>query len=305
MPPDAIEVRSLSKTYDGLFGRNKQRALRDVSFTVPRGAAFGLIGLNGAGKTTLVKALLDVVRPTSGNVLVLGGSPADPKVRARIGYLPERLYLPPRWKPSEVLASVARLRGIDRAEAEIRRQLGRVGLGPATERPVGDFSKGMKQRLGLAVALLGAPELLILDEPSDGIDPVGRVEIRAILKEEVARGATILLNSHLLSETERICERIAVLADGRLLTQGALRELCGSPTAYKLRFSRALSEEAAAALGVTLSEEPGAYRCEAKDPALLNALIDEARRRGAEFVELRPDMRSLEDLLQSLLGKPS
>lgn len=302
---DAIEVRSLSKTYVGLFGRNEQQALRDVSFTVPSGAAFGLIGLNGAGKTTLVKALLDVVRPSSGTVRVLGGAPADPKVRARVGYLPERLYLPPRWKPREVLASVARLRGIERADAEIRRQLGRVGLGPTTERPVGDFSKGMKQRLGLAVALLGAPELLILDEPSDGIDPVGRVEIRTILKEEVARGATILLNSHLLSETERICERIAVLADGKLLTQGSLRELCGSPTAYKMRFSRPLSDETVAALGVTSADEPGTYRCEAKDSTLLNAVIDEARRRGAEFVELRPDMRSLEDLLHGLLGKPS
>jgi len=296
-------VRSLSKTYEGFFGRNKQRALREVSLVVPRGAAFGLIGLNGAGKTTLVKLLLDVVRPSSGSVRVLGGAPADPKVRARIGYLPERLYLPPRWKPSEVLASVARLRDIDRADAEIRRQLGRVGLGPATERPVGDFSKGMKQRLGLAVALLGAPELLILDEPSDGIDPVGRVEIRAILREEVARGATILLNSHLLSETERICERIAVLADGSLLTQGSLRELCGSPTAYKVRFSRPLSEEVAAAIRATPAEEPGTYRCEAKDAAALNALIDEARRRGAEFVELRPDLKSLEDLLQDLLRK--
>lgn len=302
---DAIEVRSLSKTYVGLFGRNEQQALRDVSFTVPSGGAFGLIGLNGAGKTTLVKALLDVVRPSSGTVRVLGGAPADPSVRARVGYLPERLYLPPRWKPTEVLASVARLRGIERADAEIRRQLGRVGLGPTTERAVGDFSKGMKQRLGLAVALLGAPELLILDEPSDGIDPVGRVEIRAILKEEVARGATILLNSHLLSETERICERIAVLADGKLLTQGSLRELCGSPTAYKMSFSRALSDEAMAALGVTRTEEPSSYRCEANDATRLNAVIDEARRRGAELVELRPDMRSLEDLLQGLLSKPS
>jgi ABC-2 type transport system ATP-binding protein len=302
---DAIEVRSLSKTYGGLFGRNGQQALRDVGLTVPSGAAFGLIGLNGAGKTTLVKLLLDVVRPTSGSVRVLGGAPADPKIRARIGYLPERLYLPPRWKPSEVLASVARLRRIDRSDLEIRRQLGRVGLGPATERPVGDFSKGMKQRLGLAVALLGAPELLILDEPSDGIDPLGRIEIRAILREEVARGATILLNSHLLSETERICERIAVLADGRLLTQGSLRELCGSPSAYRLRFSRALSDEAVSALGVRLAEEPGTYLCEATDAAALNALIDEARRRGAELVELRPEMTSLEDILQGLLGKRS
>jgi ABC-2 type transport system ATP-binding protein len=302
---DAIDVRSLSKTYGGVFGRNSQHALRDVSLSVPSGAAFGLIGLNGAGKTTLVKLLLDVVRPTSGSIRVLGGAPADPKVRARIGYLPERLYLPPRWKPSEVLASVARLRGIRRPDPEIRRQLGRVGLGPATERPVGDFSKGMKQRLGLAVALLGAPELLILDEPSDGIDPVGRIEIRAILREEVSRGATILLNSHLLSETERICERIAVLADGKLLTQGSLRELCGSPTAYRLRFSRALSDEAVSALDVKLAEEPGTYLCEAKDAAALNALIDEARRRGAELVELRPDTASLEDILQGLLGKPS
>jgi ABC-2 type transport system ATP-binding protein len=298
---DAIDVRSLSKTYRGLFGRPKHEALRGVDLTIPRGAAFGLIGLNGAGKTTLVKALLDVVRPSSGSLRVLGGSPSDPSVRARIGYLPERLYLPPRWKPSEVLASVARLRKIDDAVGEIRRQLGRVGLGPTTERAVGDFSKGMKQRLGLAVALLGAPDLLILDEPSDGIDPIGRVEIRTILREEIERGATVLLNSHLLSETERICERVGVLSDGRLLAQGPLRELCGSPTTHKVRFAKPLSDDAVAALGF-VADGAGAYRCEAKDPTALNAILDEARRRGSELVELGRDLRSLEDLLRELLG---
>lgn len=301
---DAIQLRALTKTYRGLFGGPKHEALRQVDLTIACGSAFGLIGLNGAGKTTLVKTLLDVVRPTSGSVRVLDGHPEDPAVRARIGYLPERLYLPPRWKPSEVLGSVARLRGIRSADAEVRRQLGRVGLGPATERAVGDFSKGMKQRLGLAVALLGAPELLILDEPSDGIDPIGRVEIRTILREEIERGATVLLNSHLLSETERICERIGVLSNGKLLAEGSLRELCGSPTSHKLRFAKPLSADTVAALGLTLGET-GAYRCDAKDSTALNAVIDAARRQGAELVELGPDLRDLEELLRDLLKNAS
>jgi ABC-2 type transport system ATP-binding protein len=194
------------------------------------------------------------------------------------------------------------MRRIDAAGGEIQRQLGRVGLGPAAERAVGDFSKGMKQRLGLAVALLGAPDLLILDEPSDGIDPIGRVEIRAILREELQRGATVLLNSHLLSETERICERIGVLSDGKLLAQGSLRELCGSPTTHKLRFAKPLGDETVAALHLA-ADGAGGYRVEAQDPAALNLVIDEVRRRGAELVELGPDLRDLEDVLRDLLGR--
>src|SRR5262245_38165683 len=199
----AIEAQNLSKTYRGLFQRGGQQALAGLDLAVPKGAAFGLIGQNGAGKTTFIKTILGVVRPTSGVVRALGGSPEDPKIRARIGYLPERLHLPNSFTPPAFLASVARLKGLTSFDNVIRRELARVGLAQDAERRIGGFSKGMRQRLGLAAALLGAPDLLVLDEPTDGIDPLGRAEVRRILAEERARGATLFLNSHLLSETER------------------------------------------------------------------------------------------------------
>ena len=213
----AAQTERLKKTYFVGFRKQGVQALAGVDLEVPRGTAFGLIGLNGAGKTTLIKILLGIVRPTEGSVGLLGGVPSDPKMRARVGYLPERLLLPSSFRPHAFLASVARLKAIRGAEREIDRQLTRVGLWAERGRAIGGFSKGMKQRLGLAAAMLGEPELLVLDEPSDGVDPLGRVEIRKILAEERARGATLLLNSHLLSETERICDRIAILSEGKIL----------------------------------------------------------------------------------------
>ncbi|MBM4363036.1 MAG: ABC transporter ATP-binding protein [Deltaproteobacteria bacterium] len=299
---NAVSVSGLVKVYGGALGRGGHRALDGVSLTIPRRTAFGLVGPNGAGKTTLVKALLDIVRPSDGRVELFGVPPSDPRVRARVGYLPERLHLPPRWTASAFLASVGRLRGVPKRAEAVARELARVGLGGVGARPVGDFSKGMKQRLGLAAALLGRPELLILDEPTDGIDPLGRVEVRGILREELARGATVLLNSHLLSETERVCDHVGILAGGRVLASGPLRELCGSSSAYRIRLAAPLEADVEKELGLSRAEEPGVVRAEAATPALLNALIDRLRARGAELVELRPDLRTLEELLAELVG---
>lgn len=193
----AIDARAVTKVYSGWLGAGERQALGGLSLEVPRGIAFGLIGQNGAGKTTFVKALLGVVAPATGELEVLGGAPAEVGVRARVGYVPERLALPAAWTARAYLASVARLKRLPTAAAEMTRQLGRVGLGADAERRIGQFSKGMRQRLALAAALLGSPDLLILDEPTDGVDPLGRAEIRALLSEERARGATLFLNSHL------------------------------------------------------------------------------------------------------------
>lgn len=308
----AIDATGLDKTYSGLFRRAGQEALRGVDLRVPRGIAFGLIGLNGAGKTTFIKTILGIVRATAGTVRVLDGAPDDPRVRARIGYLPERLHLPQAWTPLTFLASVARLKDVtdarraskDRLDAasDVRRQLARVGLAADAERRIGGFSKGMKQRLGLAAALLRAPDLLILDEPTDGVDPLGRAEIRAILGEERARGATLFLNSHLLSETERICDRIGILAGGRLVREGALDALCGGGTRFRARFAAGCDTAALLAAGFLLGEpqaDPGsmAFHCEAADPVALNVMLDRARAAGALIVELSRESRDLEDVL--------
>ncbi|MHB8876883.1 MAG: ABC transporter ATP-binding protein [Myxococcaceae bacterium] len=301
----AIEAAGLQKTYSGLFGGKGQQALCGVDLQVPRGAAFGLIGPNGAGKTTFIKTLLGVVRPTSGTVRVLGGDPEDPEVRRRIGYLPERLHLPSSWTPRPFLASVARLKGLSPAGLDFDALLSRVGLGPEANRDIGGFSKGMRQRLGLASALLGSPELLVLDEPTDGIDPLGRVELRRVLAEEVARGATLFLNSHLLAETERVCGRIGILAKGRLLREGPLAALCRLEPRWTARFAPGADGAALACAGFTPAAKAGAWRCDAKDPAELNLALDRARAGGAQLVELLPDELDLEEVLTGTLGAAS
>lgn len=302
----AIESKGLRKSYRGLFRRSGGvEALQGLDLEVARGAAFGLIGLNGAGKTTFIKTLLGIVRPTAGEVRILGQNPDDPTARAKVGYLPERLHLPHSFTPVQFLLSVARIKGLGNHEDLALRQLERVGLGSDTQRRIGGFSKGMRQRLGLAAALLGNPQLLILDEPTDGVDPLGRAEIRHILSEERARGATLFLNSHLLSETERICDRIGILSAGRLVREGTIEALCGSESKYRLQFAPGFDGQALMDLGLRPGETEGIFLCEAPDPAALNAMLDRTRATGACLVELRRDARDLEEVLADALDAKS
>ncbi len=298
----AIESKELRKSYRGLFRRTGGiEALRGLDLEVPMGAAFGLIGLNGAGKTTFIKTLLGIVRPTSGEVRILGQNPDEPAARARVGYLPERLHLPHSFTPVQFLLSVARMKGLGSREDLATRQLERVGLGSDASRRIGGFSKGMRQRLGLAAALLGNPDLLILDEPTDGVDPLGRAEIRRILGEERSRGATLFLNSHLLSETERVCDRIGILSSGRLVREGSLEALCGSESRYRMRFAPGFDARALVGIGLRPGETEGVFLCEAADPAMLNATLDRTREAGACLIELRRDVRDLEEVLANAL----
>jgi ABC-2 type transport system ATP-binding protein len=299
----AIAARGLSKSYGGGWGRAGRPALKGLTLDVPRGAAFGLIGVNGAGKTTFVKALLGVVSTNGGELRVLGGAPQDVSVRARIGYVPERLALPASLHASAYLQSVARLKGLRRADDEIGRQLVRVGLGAEARERIGRFSKGMRQRLALAAALLGAPELLILDEPTDGVDPLGRAEIRRVLSEERARGATLLLNSHLLSETERLCDRVAILDGGMIVREGSVRELCRAAGAWLVRFAAPAAGDGALELAsegfVALPD--GRHRVFAETADELDRKLVAARARGALLVELAADSQDLEAVLAEVL----
>jgi len=297
----AIEVIGLRKTYRRAF-RPGHEALRGVDLSVPEGSAFGLIGPNGAGKTTFIKSILGIVQPTEGTVRVLGGSPEDPRIRARIGYLPERLHLPGSWLAPVFLGTVASLKGLKPDKAANLRLLERVGLGDALGRRIGGYSKGMRQRLGLAAAMLGSPELLILDEPTDGIDPMGRVEVRRILQEEVQRGTTLFLNSHLLAETERLCDRVAVLGNGKVLREGRLEELARGGARWGVRFAPGADAGALGAAGFTAAGSEGQYHVEAADAAGLNAALDKARAAGALLVELKRDGQDLESVLASAMG---
>jgi ABC-2 type transport system ATP-binding protein len=293
----AVETHSVQKVYRGVFGGKPQQALAGVDLSVPSGSAFGLIGPNGAGKTTFIKTLLSIVRPTGGSVRVLEGDPDDPAVRARIGYLPERLQLPEAWTPVAFLESVARLKRVRSAGAEVKSALERIGLAADSTRRLGTLSKGMRRRVGLAAALLGRPELLILDEPTDGIDPLGRIEIRRILLEESRRGATLFINSHLLAETERICDRVGILSRGRLVREGTLDELCSSGTRWRIRFAPHLNGFDPASLGFTAAESRGVWWFTGADSQALNAALDGARARGAVLIELSSESSDLEQLL--------
>jgi ABC-2 type transport system ATP-binding protein len=219
---DVIQVRNVRKRYR----RRDPWAVDDVSFTVPAGHAFGLLGPNGAGKSSIVKMLTGLSRPDSGSVAAFGASPQDPAVRARIGFGPEDPDFPKFLRADEVLDYFGRLLGLSASERWRRIPEVLKWCSLADERrQVRQFSKGMKQRLGLAQAILGSPELLILDEPTADLDPVGRRDVRALINGLKERGTTILLNSHLLSEVERVCDTVAIMSRGRILKQGPMEEL--------------------------------------------------------------------------------
>jgi ABC-2 type transport system ATP-binding protein len=301
----AVETDLLAKTYPRSLGGEPVTALAGVSLRVEQGTAFGLIGPNGAGKTTFIKLLLGIAQPSGGRVRLFGGSPNDPAARARVGYLPELLDLPASWTPIQFLRSVGRLKGLAGIDPEARRQLERVGMSAEAGRRMGGFSKGMRQRVGLAGALMGGPDLLVLDEPTDGLDPLGRIAVREILTAELGRGGSLLLNSHLLSETERICDRIGVLARGRLVREGPLSELSGETDAYRCRFALPSPESALAVLGFAAGDEAGIFRLRAACPEELNAKLDAARSGGALLVDLRRDARDLEEVLAAAMQAAS
>jgi ABC-2 type transport system ATP-binding protein len=228
----AIWVRGLEKTYrDGWFSKHEVRALAGVSFGVERGEIFGLLGPNGAGKTTLIKILLGIVTRTGGEATLLGGAAGDRRSRRRVGYLPENNRVPRHHTGFTALEYFGGLSGLSPREVRRRRGdlLKLVGLENWGDVSVRKYSKGMQQRLGLAQALLHDPELLILDEPTDGVDPVGRSEMRSLLVELKQAGKTIFLNSHHLQEIELVCDRVVILQRGVVRRAGRVAELTFSP----------------------------------------------------------------------------
>jgi ABC-2 type transport system ATP-binding protein len=218
-----IEVTELRK----LYGRTE--ALAGLSMTVNRGEVFGFLGPNGAGKTTTVKLLLGLARPTGGSGKVLGAPLGDLATRRQVGYLPELFRYQPWLKAREVLTLHGELLRMPRRERgpSADRILELVGLSDRAGDLVGRFSKGMQQRLGLGVALMGNPALVILDEPTSALDPIGRVDVRAIIKAARDRGAGVFLNSHLLSEVEQVCDRVAIVDHGRVVASGTLDDVLG------------------------------------------------------------------------------
>jgi len=223
----AIETDGLTKVYRSAFRRREVRAVDGLSLRVPRGATFGLLGPNGAGKTTFIKLLLSAARPTGGSALIFGRPCSEPEARRPVGYLPENHRFPTYQTGAGMLDCYAALSGVDRRERRRRipELLELVGLKDWGDVRLGKYSKGMLQRVGLAQALIHRPQLLMLDEPSDGVDPVGRIHIREVLRSLESQGVTVFINSHLLAEVELFCRDVAILHKGRLALTGSVKDL--------------------------------------------------------------------------------
>ena len=293
----AIETHGVKKTYTGAFGRRRRHALQGVDLAVPRGTVFGLIGLNGAGKTTFIKSLLSVIRPDAGQIRVLGGSPEDPVVRSRIGYLPERLALPRTLTPQKFLFGVGRIKRVDNFRDQAVDLLAKMDLAGEEHTKIGSFSKGMRQRLGLAAALMGNPDLLILDEPTDGVDPLGRADIRRILERERDRGTTVFINSHLLTETERLASRVGIIIDGKIIKEGDLNALCGKGNRWRAILVNDDAVEAVKGAGFVPGDQTNEWFIETDTVDDMNRAVTLAVTNGARFLSLIPDTRSLEEVL--------
>ncbi|MCG5053980.1 MAG: ABC transporter ATP-binding protein [Myxococcales bacterium] len=225
--PPALFAENLSKTFRLGFFRKRVEAVREVSFEVQQGEIFGFLGPNGAGKTTTMKMLMGLVFPDRGQARVLGRPVADREAKRRLGYLPETPYFYEYLTAEEFLDFVGRLVGLSGAKTRQRRDelLGRVGLEHARGRPLRKFSKGMLQRVGIAQALMGDPELVILDEPMTGLDPLGRKDVRDLMVSLKREGKTIFFSTHILPDVEMICDRVALVVGGRTVSQGPLTQL--------------------------------------------------------------------------------
>ncbi len=303
--PTVIAVHGLSKEFRH-WGR-RLRALDGVDLEIRRGEVFGLLGANGAGKTTLVKILLGLSRPTEGEARVRGRDPRAAAARSRIGYLPEGHRFPGYLTGEATLRLFGRLAGLPERVIEMRTRalLELVGLADRGRDRVGRFSKGMTQRLGLACALLDEPDVLFLDEPTDGVDPVGRRQIRDILLATRAAGTTIFINSHLLSEVERTCDRVAILHRGRVIREGTVAGLTAPTHRFRLRLAAGEPPpaERLRALGALVVSSNGALEVEVPDLEALNGLIDALRAEQALIAEVSPLRAELEDVFVEVVGE--
>ena len=300
-----IEVSGLKKQYKSSFRKPPIVALDGIDFQVRAGELFGLLGPNGAGKTTTVKILLGLTHATSGSASIGGLPVRDPESRRRVGYLPEGHKIPNYLTARQAMSIFGRMSGMDTASIKRRvpELLERVGLSQWADVRIKKFSKGMTQRLGLTCALIHSPQVLLLDEPTDGVDPVGRREIRDLLRDEAKNGVAVLLNSHLLSEIELTCDHVAVLRRGKVAAFGSVEELTRTKAQYKMVVSP-LDENLVTAFrdsGASVERVNGHMVLSVTDVPHLNALVDELRSRGGLLTELTPVRSTLEDVFVDLV----
>ena len=294
----AVHTQDLAKRY------GKTVALSGLTMSVRRAEVFGFLGPNGAGKTTAVKLLVGLALPTAGEGWVLGAPIGDLQTRRRLGYLPE-LFRYQGWMTArEVLGLHCKLSGMARSDwqKEIDVAIEMVGLADRADDKVEGFSKGMQQRLGLGVALLGRPELVLLDEPTSALDPVGRHDVREIIRQLKARGTAVFLNSHLLSEVEQICDRLAVVDHGRVIATGTMAQILGKDGAVRVRVT-GLASAGRAGLGAfgNLEDEGEWLTFRGLSPDRVPELVSEIVRQGGRVYAVEPRHETLEDRFLQLL----
>lgn len=315
----AVDLENVDKRYAGTLRKKGVHALRGVSMQIQRGSIFGLLGPNGAGKSTLVKILMTVIKPTRAGGTMLGRRIGDKAALARVGYLPEHHKFPEYLTGAQVVDFFGALAGTPRRDrkARIGPLLEMVGMSRWGDTRIREYSKGMRQRIGIAQALVNEPELVVLDEPTDGVDPVGRRDIRNVLSELRRQGKTVLLNSHLLSELEMVCDRVAIMVQGKVVQQGTIDQLTTDEQRYEIDIIAGSTDEARATFQASLADKGAQFepdgvhghlhgsafwivdaslRIQGRDPVTAQPVIDALRARGVVIRALRPYRPSLEDL---------
>lgn len=299
MEQTVIKTVNLSKRYSGLWSKTTVDAVKNLSLEVNKGEIFGFLGPNGAGKTTTIKILLGIIYPTQGEAYVLGTPAGDPKTHYKLSYLPENPYFYDYMTGEEILSFYAQLFGIGEPERSkrIKELLGRVGLSRAASQPIRTYSKGMQQRIGLAQCLLNDPELLILDEPTAGLDPIAHIDIRDMILDLRDKGKTLFVCSHQLSDVEAVCDRVAILKNGEMARLGKLDELLAGGTVEMIaeRVENGILDQLKS-LGGQAHLHEGKLFVQQPDDDSIGAVIDLVRKNGGRIISILPQRRTLEDL---------
>jgi ABC-2 type transport system ATP-binding protein len=293
-----LSVHNLRKTFHpGLFEADVE-VLKGLSLEVRRGEIFGFLGPNGAGKTTAIKAITEIIYPDSGTITICGHEHTSPEAKRRIGFMPENPYVYRHLTGREYLRFCGELLALARSamEPRIARVLAEVGMASRADRPMGAYSKGMQQRIGLAQALLGEPELLILDEPMSGLDPVGRRDVRDIILAQARAGTTIFFSSHIIPDVEALCDRVAIVVDGTVRAVGSVSDLVPHETkSFELTFTGMDLERISTPLLTSHVRSDATWVRVATENR--DALIQELGEGGARLESLNPVRINLEDLL--------
>jgi ABC-2 type transport system ATP-binding protein len=297
-----LEVKDLYKTFRIGFLRKKVEAVRGVSFDVREGEVFGLLGPNGAGKTTTIKAVLRLIFPDHGEVRIFGEPATNRETMRRVGYMPENPYVYQYLRPLEFLDLCGRLMGMSAADRSRRSMelLERLSLTHALDRPIGRFSKGMTQRVGIAQALLHDPALVVLDEPMSGLDPVGRKQMRDLLLEQKKAGKTLIFTSHILSDVETLCDRVVIVNRGRVTASGRLDALL-RPEVRRVELELAnVSDGLLSGLRELplrgFSADNGRVRFSLEGNELVGSVLQKSLAGGAQVISVIPHRETLEDL---------